>query len=69
MRPGNLRLAAILLFAAGAVLSGLGNSEGKRVLTALAFVCFGLGVVCVLRWRSRVPAKVLDREEKTPRRD
>jgi hypothetical protein len=62
-------LAAIALFAGGAVLSGVGNESGRRWLTLLAFACFILGVMLVLRWRGTVRARVLDREEKTPGRE
>ena len=61
-----LRLAAIALFACGAVLSGIGNESGRKWLTLLAFACFILGVMFVLRWRSTVRARVLDPDEKTP---
>jgi hypothetical protein len=67
MEAGRLRLAAITLFAAGAVLSGVGNESGRRWLTVLAFGCFALGVLCVLRWRAALRARVLDHEEKTAR--
>jgi uncharacterized paraquat-inducible protein A len=62
----HLRWAAVALFAAGAVLSGVGNESGLRFVVALAAVCFGLGVICVLRARAAIRARVLAREEKTP---
>ena len=65
MGAERLRWAAIALFAGGAVLSGIGNESGRKWLTLLAFACFMLGVMFVLRWRSTVRARVLDREEKT----
>jgi hypothetical protein len=65
VRAERLRLAAIVLFAAGAVLSGIGNQSGRHWLTLLAFACFILGVMFVLRWRATVRARVLDSEEKT----
>jgi hypothetical protein len=64
MGAERLRLAAITLFAAGAILSGIGNESGRRWLTFLAFACFILGVMFVLRWRGTVRARVLDPEEK-----
>ena len=65
MGAERLRVAAIVLFAGGAILSGLGNESGRRWLTLLAFACFILGVMFVLRWRGTVRARVLDPEEKT----
>ena len=65
MGAERLRLAAIALFAAGAILSGVGNESGRHWLTLLAFACFILGVMFVLRWRGIVRARVLDPEEKT----
>jgi hypothetical protein len=61
------RIAAILLFAAAAVLVGLGNETGRRLLTGLAFGLFALGVGAFLRWRSSRRGRVLDHEEKTSR--
>ncbi|HUY70614.1 MAG TPA: hypothetical protein VMV08_00090 [Gaiellaceae bacterium] len=69
MGAERLRLAAIALFATGAILSGVGNESGRRWLTLLAFACFILGVMFVLRWRSTVRARVLDPEEKTRGRE
>ena len=64
-----MRTAAILLFAAAAILVGVGNSSGQRWLSAVAFGLFGAGAVCFLRWRAGNRATVLDREEKTPEED
>ncbi len=59
------RIAAILLFAAAAVLVGVGNETGRRLLTGLAFGLFALGVGAFLRWRNARHARVLDPEEET----
>ncbi len=61
------RIVAIVLFAAAAVLVGLGNETGRRLLTGLAFALFALGVGAFLRWRNARRARVLDLEEKTSR--
>jgi Flp pilus assembly protein TadB len=66
MGTARFRAAAIALFAAAALLVGIGNSSHRRLLVALAFACFALGVVCFLRWRRTLRANVFDREEKTP---
>ena len=59
------RLLAIALFAAGAVLAGIGNSSHRSWLVAAAFAAFALGVGAFLRWRQAARARVFDREEKT----
>ncbi len=59
------RIVAIVLFAGAAVLVGLGNVEGQRLLSGLGFVLFALGVGAFLRWRNAQRARVLDPEEKT----
>ncbi len=59
------RIAAILLFAAAAVLVGVGNSTHERWLTVLAIVCFVLGAAAFLRWRRAQRARVLDPKDKT----
>ena len=64
-----LRVAAIGLFAAAAVLVGLGRDGGRAGLVVLAFVCFSLGAFAFLRWRSEIRARVFDRQDKTTRRD
>jgi hypothetical protein len=64
-----MRVAAILLFAAAAILVGVGNSSGERWLSAVSFGLFGAGVILFLRWRSANRARVLDREEKTTEED
>ena len=64
-----MRAAAILLFAAAAILVGIGNSSGERWLSAVAFGLFGAGAVLFLRWRLGNRARVLDREDKTPEED
>ena len=63
-----MRALAILAFAAAAVLVGVGRSSGHRFLVALGAALFLLGVAAFFRWR-RDRAKVLDREDKTPRED
>jgi hypothetical protein len=63
-----MRALAILVFAAAAVLVGVGRSGGNRFLVALGAAFFLLGVAGFFRWR-RERAKVLDREEKTPPED
>jgi hypothetical protein len=60
-----LRGVAIVLFAAGAVLAGVGNSTRSGWMIALAFTCFLLGVLAFGRWRKALRARVFDREEKT----
>ena len=62
------RIAAIVLFAGAAVLVGIGNEEGRRLLSGLGFVLFALGVGAFLRWRNAQRARVLDPEEKTSHR-
>jgi hypothetical protein len=64
-----LRVAAICLFAAAAVLVGLGRDSGRDWLVVLALVCFSLGALAFLRWRSEIRARVFDRQEKTTRKD
>ena len=63
-----LRVAAIGLFAAAAVLVGLGRDGGRAWLVAVAFGVFAVGAATFMRWRAR-RARVLDREEKTSRQD
>ncbi len=65
MGAARLRALAIGLFAAAALLAGIGNSSQRRWLVGLAFACFALGVHCFLRWRRTLRARVFDREEKT----
>jgi peptidoglycan/LPS O-acetylase OafA/YrhL len=60
-----LRALAIALFAAAAVLAGVGNSTHRGWLSALAFGAFAVGVIAFMRWRQRRRARVFDREEKT----
>jgi peptidoglycan/LPS O-acetylase OafA/YrhL len=67
MSPLRLRVLAIVLFAAGAVLVGFGNSTRQGWLIALAFACFLLGVLAFGRWRRATRAKVFAPEEKTPK--
>jgi Flp pilus assembly protein TadB len=55
---------AIVLFAAAAVLVGIGNSTGSKWLQAAAYLLFAFGVLAFLRWRRR-RATVLDSEDKT----
>ena len=63
---GRLRLGAILLFGAAAILTGVGNETGHRVVTALAFALFAGGAVLFLLWRRETAsARVLDLEDKT----
>ncbi|HEX4518211.1 MAG TPA: hypothetical protein VH063_01395 [Gaiellaceae bacterium] len=59
------RIVAIVLFAAAAILVGVGNETGRRLLTGLAFALFALGVAAFLRWRNAQRARVLAPEEKT----
>ncbi len=61
-----VRALLIVLFAAAAALSLAGNESGAHWLNALAFCCFAAGVYVILRWRRRIHATVLDREDKTP---
>lgn len=68
MGPERNRIAAIVLFAGAAVLVGIGNETGRRLLIGLAFGLFALGVGAFLRWRNARHARVLDPEEKTLRR-
>jgi len=65
MGTARLRALAIALFAAGAVLAGVGNSTQRGWLSALAFAPFAIGVVVFFRWRQQRRARVFDREEKT----
>jgi hypothetical protein len=65
----NLRWVAIALFAAAAVLVGIGNSLHERWIVAIAILCFLLGAGAFLRWRFAENARVLDREEKTSHRN
>jgi hypothetical protein len=65
MPSNRWRLLAIALFAAGAVLAGLGNAGHRTWLVAAAFAAFVLGVGAFLRWRQTGRASVFDREEKT----
>ena len=65
----NLRWVAIALFAAAAVLVGIGNSLHERWIVAIAILCFLLGAGAFLRWRLAEHARVLDREEKTSHRN
>ena len=65
MPSARWRLLAIALFAAGAVLAGIGNSTHRSWLVAGAFAAFALGVGAFLRWRQGERARVFDREEKT----
>jgi hypothetical protein len=62
-----LRVLAIALFVAAAVLSGVaGNGGGPFAAAAVA--CFTGGVIAFFRWRraARTGATVFDRKEKTP---
>jgi len=65
MRPLQLRALAVVLFAAGAILAGVGNSTHQSWLSALAFAAFAIGVLVFFRWRQERRARVFDREEKT----
>ena len=65
MSPERFRIASIALFAAAAVLAGVGNETGTRLLTGFAFGLFALGAAAFLKWRRARFARVLDREEKT----
>jgi hypothetical protein len=65
MGESRLRIAAILVFALGAVLAGIGNTTGHHWLTAASFGLFALGALCFLRWRAAIRARVFAREEKT----
>lgn len=65
MGTEGMRALMIVLFAAGAILSGVGNSSGQGWLIALAFTAFAAGVIVFGRWRRALRAKVFDREEKT----
>jgi peptidoglycan/LPS O-acetylase OafA/YrhL len=65
MGSHRLRALAIVAFAAGAVLAGIGNSTHARWLVALAFACFLLGVLAFFRWRRATRARVFAPEEKT----
>ena len=65
MGAGQLRVAAVLLFGAAAVLAGVGNETHHRWLTAVAFGLFALGALCFLRFRAAIRARVFDREDKT----
>jgi uncharacterized membrane protein YdbT with pleckstrin-like domain len=58
------RALAVVLFAAAAVLVGVGNSTGSKWLQAAAYCLFAFGVLAFLRWR-RQRARVLDSEDKT----
>jgi hypothetical protein len=65
MGPLRLRALAIVAFAAGAVLAGLGNSTHERWLVGLAVACFLLGVLAFGRWRRAARARVFAPEDKT----
>jgi hypothetical protein len=60
-----MRALAIGLFAAAALLVGVGRSSGHRSLVAIGAACFLFGVWAFFRWRG----KVLDRKAKTPPED
>ncbi len=55
----------IALFAAGAVLAGVGNTTRQGWVIALAFSSFAIGVAVYVRWRQTLHGRVFDREEKT----
>lgn len=65
MGTERMRALMIALFAAAALLSGIGNSSGQGWVIALAFSAFAAGVIVFGRWRQALRAKVFDREEKT----
>jgi len=59
-------MAAIVLIAAAAIVTGVGNATKLHWLTAIGFGLFAVGAGAFLRWRVAQRGKVLDREEKTP---
>jgi peptidoglycan/LPS O-acetylase OafA/YrhL len=65
MSRGRVRALLVALFGAAAILSAIGNTSGRRWLTALAFICFAAGAAVLLHWRRKIRGRVLDREEKT----
>jgi hypothetical protein len=65
MPSSRWRPLAIALFAAGAVLAGIGNSTHRSWLVAAAFAAFAFGAGAFLRWRQGERARVFDQEEKT----
>jgi protein-S-isoprenylcysteine O-methyltransferase Ste14 len=64
-----LRFAAIGLFAAAAVLVGVGRDSGQSWLVIAAFVLFTAGAFAFLRWRTTMRANVFDRQDKTSDKD
>jgi hypothetical protein len=64
-----LRYAAICLFAAAAVLVGVGRDSGQSWLVAAAFLLFTAGAFAFLRWRTRMRGNVFDRQDKTSDED
>jgi dolichyl-phosphate-mannose--protein O-mannosyl transferase len=64
-----LRVILIALLAAAAVFGVIGHKSNSPWIVWLSYVCFFIAVGFYFRWRQRIRARVLDREEKTPRGD
>jgi hypothetical protein len=60
-----LRVILIALLVAAAVLGGVGHKANSPWIVWLSYVCFFVAVGFYFRWRQRLRARVLDREEKT----
>ena len=58
-------MIVVSLLIAAAVVSVLAHKSGQGWVTAISYTLFGLAVIVYLRWRQRLRARVLDREEKT----
>ena len=65
MQEDGLRALAVVLFAAAAILAGLGNERHAEWLVGIAFGCFAAGALAFLRWRSANQHRVFASEEKT----
>jgi 1,4-dihydroxy-2-naphthoate octaprenyltransferase len=69
MSAERLRVILIALLAAAAVLGAIGHKSNSPWIVWLSYVCFFVAVGFYFRWRQRIRARVLDREEKTPQGD
>ena len=66
MSVDRLRAILIALLAAAAVLGVVGHKTHSPWVVWLSYVCFFVAVGTYFRWRQRLRARVLAREDKTP---
>jgi hypothetical protein len=62
-----LRVILIALLVAAAVLGVVGHKSNSPWIVWVSYVFFIVALAAYFRWRQQIRARVLDREEKTPR--